>query len=299
MSELLDPRVKIGSVSLTVADLDRSVHYYRHNIGLKLLVSRESTAVLGAGTTPLVRLYELPGARTVRRVSGLYHFAILLPSRLELARTLKHLIETETRIDGASDHLISEALYLSDPDGHGIEIYRDQPRNNWYDERGNLLGDTLPLDVESILGELANDAGAWDGLHPDTVMGHIHLHVANLASADRFYVNVLGFNKPPTTIPIPSASFLNAGGYHHHLGLNTWAGVGAPPPPDDAARLLSFEILLPDAAALTSVVARLKNAGIPLTKQEAGWLVQDPSYNSLLLRTGEADTSFRPELGRE
>jgi catechol 2,3-dioxygenase len=299
MSELLDPRVKIGSVSLTVADLDRSVHYYRHNIGLKLLGSHESTAVLGAGSTPLVRLYELPSARTVRRVSGLYHFAILLPSRLELARTLKHLIETETRIDGASDHLISEALYLSDPDGHGIEIYRDQPRSNWYDERGNLLGDTLPLDVESILGELANDAGAWDGLQPDTMMEHIHLHVANLASADRFYVDVLGFYKPPTTIPIPSASFLNAGGYHHHLGLNTWAGVGAPPPPDDAARLLLFEILFPDAGALTPVVDRLKDAGIPLTEQEDGWLVQDPSFNSLLLRTGDADTSFRPELGRE
>lgn len=284
MPDLIDPRVTIGAVSLTVADLDRSLRYYQEGIGLAMLDGNGRSTVLGVGNTPLVKLVELPGARRIRGVTGLYHFAILLPSRLELARTIRHLAEMKTPVDGAADHLFSEALYLSDPDGHGIEIYQDREGSNWYDERGNLLGDTLPLDINSILSELDQDERPWDGLHANTVMGHVHLHVANLSAADRFYVDVIGFNKPPTTLRIPTASFINAGGYHHHLGLNTWAGVGAPPPPDDATRLLLFEILFPDMAALTPVVDRLKTAGITLTEQEESWLVQDPSRNNILLR---------------
>jgi catechol 2,3-dioxygenase len=285
LSFSLDPRVTVGAVSLTVADLDRSLGYYQDNIGLKLHETNGNAAVLGTGTTPLVKLHELPGARRVHRATGLYHFAILLPSRLELARIIRHVIETRTPVTGAADHLVSEALYLPDPDGHGIEIYRDKPRSAWYDEDGTLIADTLPLDVDGILEELTSETQPWNGIHPDTVMGHVHLHVANLAEADGFYVDVLGFSKPPTTFPVPTASFVNAGGYHHHLGLNTWAGVGAPPPPDDAARLLVYEILFPDAGALAPVIDRLKASEIHPVEQEEGWLVQDPSRNNILLRT--------------
>jgi catechol 2,3-dioxygenase len=285
MEGSLDPRVTVGAVTLSVADLERSLDYYRHNIGLTLQEREGDTAVLGAGARPIVKLREQPGARVVRRVTGLYHYAILLPSRLELARTLRHLAETDTPLSGASDHLVSEALYLYDPDGHGIEIYRDRPRSDWYDEHGNLVGDTLPLDMDGLIGELAGDDAPWTGINPAARMGHVHLHVANLAEADRFYVDTIGFGKPVSFGNIPTASFVSAGGYHHHLGLNTWAGAGAPPAPADAARLLSYEILFPHAAALAPVLARLEAAGVAVAEQEGGRLVKDPSLNSILLRT--------------
>jgi catechol 2,3-dioxygenase len=285
MDGLLDPRVTVGAVTLTVADLERSLQYYRNKIGLTLQESEGDTAVLGANTTTIVILREQPGARVFRRVSGLYHFAILLPSRLELARTLAHLADTGTSLGGAADHLVSEALYLNDPDGHGIEIYRDRPRSDWYDERGNMVMDTLPLDMDGLVGELEGNDEPWTGIHPAARMGHVHLHVADLAAAERFYIDVIGFGKPADFDYIPTARFVSAGGYHHHLGLNTWAGVGAPPPPADAARLLSYEILFPDVAALAPVLDRLEAAGVPVTETDDGLLVKDPSQNSILLRT--------------
>jgi catechol 2,3-dioxygenase len=284
MEGSLDPRVTVGAVTLSIADLERSLHYYQNNIGLTLQERGAGTAVLGANATPIVKLQEQPGARVVRQVTGLYHYAILLPSRLELARTLRHLAETGAPVSGASDHLVSEALYLTDPDGHGIEIYRDRPRSDWYDEHGNLVGDTLPLDMEGLIGELTGDDAPWTGIHPAARMGHIHLHVSNLAEADGFYVDTIGFGKPVNFGNIPTASFVSAGGYHHHLGLNTWAGVGAPPAPADAARLLSYEILFPNAAAVAPVLARLEAAGIAVAEDKGGQLLRDPSQNNILLR---------------
>ena len=285
MDGALDPRVTVGTVSLTVADLERSLHYYGTKIGLTLLERDGGEAVLGTGETRLLRLHEQPGARVYRRVTGLYHFAILLPSRFELARTLRQLANTRTPLSGASDHLVSEALYLYDPDGHGIEIYRDRPRSEWYDEKGNLVMDTLPLDMEGLVRELDEGDAPWEGVHPDARMGHVHLHVADLEAAERFYMDLIGFGKPAELDYIPTARFVSAGGYHHHLGLNTWAGVGAPPPPADAARLLSYEIVFPDVEALAPVLERLEAAGIPVTEAEDGRLVKDPSENSVLLRT--------------
>ena len=284
MAHVLDPRVTVGKVSLSVASLERSLRYYQDNIGLRLFETGGGEALLGAGDTPLVHLRERAGARPARRMTGLYHFAIRVPSRLELARTIRHLAESEAPISGASDHLFSEALYLSDPDGHGIEIYRDRDRGGWYDGQGRMRVDTLPMDFDGVLGELQNDRSPWEGIHPETVMGHIHLHVADLPSTDRFYVGVLGFEKPPFAMELPSASFVSAGGYHHHLGLNTWAGVGAPPPAEDTAHLLRYEILFPDQGALSLVLARLDEAAIPHTGEAGGWLVRDPSQNAILLR---------------
>jgi catechol 2,3-dioxygenase len=269
-------------VSLSVADMARSLHYYQHNIGLRLLQQEETQALLGAGDQPLLALHEQTGARLVRRATGLYHFALRVPSRLELARTLRHLVDSQTPVGGASDHRVSEALYLNDPDGHGIEIYRDRPRSDWYDANGNFFMTTDPLDVPGLLGELEAPAvAAWQGLHPATDMGHIHLQVADVAAARRFYCDLLGFEH---MADYPQASFVGAGGYHHHIGMNSWMGAGAPPPPAEAARLLRYEIVLPNAEALAAVRAQLEQAGQELHPESGGFVVRDPSHNLLLVR---------------
>jgi catechol 2,3-dioxygenase len=270
----------MGAVTLTVADLARSLRFYQERIGLSVIGPEGSTAILGAGDTPLLRLEPLPGARSFPRTTGLFHFALRVPSRLELARTLDHLLDTETPIDGASDHNASEALYLHDPDGHGIEIYRDRPRADWYDRDGRFVLNTTPFDGKGVMAELKGNEQPWQGIHPATDMGHVHLHVADLASVRRFYVDILGFE---IMLAMDSALFISAGGYHHHLGLNTWAGVGVPAPPDDAARLLSYEIHLPDADALAAVLERLRAAGIEPIQTENGWFVRDPSQNGIVL----------------
>ena len=277
----IDPATTIDMATLTVADLARSLDFYQEQIGLGLQDRDTNAATLGSGSTPLLRLQELAGARPVRRATGLFHFALLVPSRRELARTLAHLLETKTPIDGASDHHVSEALYLHDPDGHGIEIYRDRPRSDWTDASGQFLMNTTPFDADGVMAELAGGAPPWQGLHPDTVMGHIHLRVDNLENARAFYVGVLGFE---VMAEMDSALFISAGGYHHHLGMNTWAGVGIPAPPADAARLLSYEMRLPDAAALDAVLARLDAAGHTPIEQVDAWFVRDPAQNGILLR---------------
>lgn len=282
MASMIDPGLTIGLVSLSVADLSRSLTYYRQNIGLSVHSQSGDTATLGVGTTPLLRLRQLPGARLVRRATGLYHFALRVPSRHDLAQVIRHLWHTDTPIAGASDHLVSEALYLSDPDGHGIEIYRDRPRSAWYDASGNFQMDSITLDIEGILGELGGEVPAWNGLPPGTDMGHIHLQVADVSAAERFYVGVLGLERMAV---MPSASFVSAGGYHHHIGLNSWAGVGVPAPPEGAARLLSYELRLPTIDALSEVIDRVRAAGLPLDEQAEGWAVRDPSHNLVLLRT--------------
>ncbi|HEY0604408.1 MAG TPA: VOC family protein [Herpetosiphonaceae bacterium] len=281
MASIIDPATRVGLVSLSVGNLDRSLGYYQHNIGLAVLDYDRHSATLGAGATPLLHLREVPGARVVRRATGLYHFALRVPTRRDLAQVIKHLWESETYVGGASDHLVSEALYLSDPDGHGIEIYRDRPRDTWYDAKGTFRMGTEPLDVGAILGELTADTPAWSGMPDGTDMGHIHLQVADVSAADRFYVGVLGMER---MAGMASASFVSAGGYHHHLGLNSWAGVGVPAPPENAARLLSYELLLPTAAAVEAVVERAREADVAVSEQSDGWSLRDPSHNTILLR---------------
>jgi catechol 2,3-dioxygenase len=278
----LDPKTTTGSVALIVTDLDRSVHYYHDNIGLQIQHQSAHTARLGVGGRTLLQLTEQAGARPVQRGrTGLYHFAILTPSRAELSRTLHHLTATATRIDGASDHGVSEALYLSDPDGHGIEIYRDRPRAEWPISQGELQMTLDPLDARGILAESDGNESAWTGLHADTVIGHIHLHVTDLPSAEKFYVDTLGFDLMQHFGN--QAAFVSAGGYHHHLGLNVWAGVGAPPPPADAARLDWYELRLPDPTALDAMVNRLEAAQIAVTQTEQGWSIRDPAQNQVVL----------------
>ena len=281
MTFIIHPQTQMGRVHLTVADLRRSLDYYQQDIGLTRLRQEGDTAYLSTGQHELLVLTEQPNARPTRRTTGLYHFALLVPSRLDLAHTLQHLIKTETPISGAADHAVSEALYLTDPDGHGIEIYRDRPREVWAYPNGQLKLVTEPFDADGVLGELNGRSPAWTGLHPDTIMGHVHLHVADIQTSEQFYGELLGFEVMARYGP--SASFVAAGGYHHHLGLNTWAGVGAPPPAKDAARLLWYEIVLPDTAVLNDLVQRIESVGLSVTETENGRTLTDPSGNSILL----------------
>ncbi len=281
MTATIDAATTIGAVTLSVGNLQRSLDYYQHTIGLSLLHVDAANATLGVGTRPLLHLVEVRGARLVRRATGLYHFALRVPTRRDLAHVLRHFSNRGYCISGAADHLFSEALYLSDPDGHGIEIYCDRPRDTWYDAQGNLRGASDPLDLEGILRELDGDTTPWDGLPLGTDMGHIHLQVADLRTAEQFYLHVLGFERMTR---LPSASFISAGGYHHHIGMNTWAGVGVAAAPEGAARLLSYEVLLPDQNALCAALNRLNAAGIPATEETYGWAVFDPSHNRVLLR---------------
>lgn len=286
MSETIHPQTHIGAVTLTVADLSRSLDFYRR---LGLHVHRQEngtaakTAVLGAGENDLLVLYENPQARPVRGHTGLYHFAILVPSRLELAQALRNLAQQQFPVQGFSDHSVSEAIYLADPDGNGIEIYRDRPREEWQYPDGRLLINTMPLDLEDVMAELRHDDADWQRFSPDTTIGHIHLHVNSLADAETFYANALGFDLIARYGP--SAMFVSAGGYHHHIGLNTWAGVNAPPPPPDSVGLRWYELILPDDAALQTAVRRLQSHHITITEQENGFFVCDPAQNGILLRT--------------
>lgn len=281
MTFTIDPATRIGAVALSVADLTRSLDYYQETIGLRVLERAGAEATLGVAKSALLRLRQQPGARLVRRATGLYHFALRVPTRRDLALVIRRFAERHTPVDGAADHLFSEALYLSDPDGHGIEIYHDRPRESWFDAQGELRGATLPLDLGPILAELDGGAPAGDALPPGTDMGHIHLQVADLAAAERFYVGVLGFER---MMGMPSASFVSAGRYHHHIGMNTWAGVGVPAPPAGAARLLCYELCLPDRDALAALTERVRAAGLGLEQQAQGWSVRDPAHNLVLLR---------------
>ena len=279
----IHPATTVGPVALTVADIKRSEQFYTDVLGLRVLVRAGSTLTLSAdGATPLAALTEHAGAQPrPPRTTGLYHFAILVPSRLELARSLRRLAEMRYPLTGASDHLVSEALYLDDPDGNGIEIYRDRPRAEWPSRNGQLQMAVDPLDIDGILNELERDTRPWDGIAPGTTLGHMHLHVADLHAAEAFYCGVLGFD-----IMLrygPSALFISAGGYHHHIGLNVWAGVGAPPPPAGSAGLRYFVVQLPNAGALEQLVERVRAAGVASEQTSEGIILRDPSANQLVL----------------
>lgn len=284
MSTIAD-ETHIGIVALTVSDLSRSLAFYQEHLGLEMLSQKDGEATLGAGGQALVNLREQPGARAVRGVSGLYHFAILMPNRLELARILRNFAEKETPMQGFSDHLVSEALYLADPDGNGIEVYRDRPRSEWPYSDGKLMMATDPLDLQDILSELPSGDTEWSGLPAGTTMGHIHLHVSNISRDEAFYRDVLGFELI-TRYP-PAASFLGAGGYHHHVGINVWAGAGAPPPPPDAAGLRWYTIDLPSQEARQAVEQRLRSAGVEVEAHDEGHFLRDPAANGIVLRVAE------------
>lgn len=279
---IIDGQTAVGPVRLTVADLGRALSFYEGVLGMRGARQPDGDYALSAGGATLLSLDERRGARPKpQRSTGLYHVAILMPSRAELARVIARLAETRYPLSGASDHLVSEALYLDDPDGNGLEIYADRPRDAWPKAGREVRMTVDPLDIDSILGELGGAPGPWEGLPAGTTIGHVHLHVADLRSAEAFYVGVLGFEVMQRFGN--SALFVAAGGYHHHLGLNIWAGAGAPPPPPDAVGLRHYAVRLPDADALDALVGRVRAAGLPLEATADGYFVRDPSQNGVLL----------------
>jgi catechol 2,3-dioxygenase len=271
----------LDAVHLTVGDLERSLGYYERAVGLELLERDAGRAVLGRAGRRLLVLVEEPGARPAGGFTGLYHFALLLPQRTDLGRWLAHAIRDRVALVGLSDHFVSEALYLSDPDGHGIEIYCDRPREHWEGLVAARMT-TLPLDVDGLLGELRDPASEpFDALPPGTVMGHVHFKVATIPETIAFYRDVLGFALMGALGR--QAAFLSAGGYHHHIGANTWESAGASPPPPGAAALRHATIVLPDAGARESLLERVRDGGGAIEDDADGPLVRDPSGNALVL----------------
>ena len=277
----MHPATAIDSVHLTISNLDRSVRFYETQLGFTVHRRENRTAWLGAGQDDVLVLTADERAPRVRGTTGLYHFAVLVPSRLELARSLRRLVETDTVMQGFADHGVSEALYLADPDGNGIEIYRDRPRADWPFAGGRLRMGTDPLDIDDLLRELESVSNAWTGLAEGTTIGHVHLHVSRLPEAERFYVDGLGFEVMQRYAD--TALFVAAGGYHHHIGLNTWAGVGAPPPPGGAIGLRHFVIHLAEQAALHDVEQRLRAAHVAVDAADMSLQVRDPAQNLILL----------------
>src|SRR4051794_11979260 len=249
---------RMGEVHLEVGDLGRSTEFYERALGLFVHEREGSRAVLGAGGEPLLVLYEETGSQAARHFSGLYHFALLVPERAQLAAFLVHVAREKVPLTGMSDHFVSEAIYLSDPDGHGIEVYWDRPREVWEGQVASRLT-TLPLDVDSLMAELAEPPWEpFEGLPEGTLMGHVHLKVANLADAIAFHRDAVGL---ALMAQLGSqAAFLAAGGYHHHLGANVWESAGAPPPPPGSAALRHWTLVLPDGAERDRVAARLDAA---------------------------------------
>jgi catechol 2,3-dioxygenase len=283
----IDPATQVGLVSLTVADLDRSLTYYTEALGFALLGQEGQTAILGAGAAPLLALTELRDARHwPGHHTGLYHFAILVPTRLDLARSLIHLLQVGLPFPGQADHAVSEALYLTDPDGNGIEIYRDRPRDEWaWQSDGRVHMTVDSLDVRGMLAEATAQPAGWSVLPAGTRLGHMHLQVGNIEQAVEFYHGVLGFD---ITAQLPGALFVSAGGYHHHLGLNTWQSRGAGPAPAGTAGLRFFTLELPGEEARAEVIARVSVAGLAYADAAGAIAVRDPWQNVALLGIGAA-----------
>lgn len=261
----------VGAVRLQISDLGRSLAYYEKLLGLRVLARTGNSAALAAhgDDRVLVSLHEKKGVTSGRGAIGLYHFAILLPDRAELGRFSAHLARLDAHV-GMADHLVSEALYLWDPDGLGIEVYADRPKHQWQQDGRQLVMTTDTLNVRSLLA--AAGSRAWAGMPAGTTIGHVHLHVGDLRSAEAFYHRALGFDK--TVWDYPGALFMSAGGYHHHLGTNTWSPGPAASP--DRAQLLEWELVVPAAADATAVVENLRKEGHSIEEQPSGWLAADP-----------------------
>jgi catechol 2,3-dioxygenase len=298
----LSPSLALGPLRLTVADLARTAAFYERVIGLRRLgVADDGVVRLSAADGPaLVELVADAAAQPrARRSCGLFHLALLVPDRRALTEALRRVAAAGWRLDGASDHLVSEALYLSDPEGNGIELYRDRPREGWpHAESGELEMDTLPLDLDDLLGELADDAdGPADvrallsaapaedpGMPAGTTLGHVHLQVSDLAAAEAFYVGALGFDVMVSGYA--GALFVAAGGYHHHLGLNTWASAGGPRADPAARGLRDFAIRLDSTAERDRVTNQVAEAGYALREERDAAVATDPFGIRVRLTTG-------------
>lgn len=278
----------LGTVRLTVSNVERLVNFYTTSLGLRLISQNAGSAQLGVGNTVLLDLIEDKTAKRYRRTTGLYHFAIRVPNRRALAEVLRQIIITKAPEQGYSDHGVSEALYLADPEGNGIEVYRDRPRDQWLFEGDKLAMVTRPIDLQNLIDEIRGDNGRWAGMPDGTDMGHIHLHVADTDEAEAFYINLLGFDLMQR---YPGASFLAMDGYHHHIGANIWQGQGAPRPPRGALGLRDFRLNFHDHSRLDAALGRMRDAGVAFETSPDGTAVEDPSGNRIILSAVHTSTS--------
>lgn len=287
----IHPATRLGDVHLAVADLDSQIAFYQSVLGFKLHWRKGNTAGLGAGSEDLLRLTELRGARRVRGTTGLYHFAVLFPSRRELARAIARLFALRYP-NYPTDHVMTKTTYLDDPEGQNIELYADTPEDGTMTvingvpvtrhANGAPSDGREPLDVEALFRELTTEDRLDEPMPPDTKIGHVHLYVADLDATMRFYHDLLGFDNMGLSRAF-RMGMVSAGGYHHHIGFNTWVGEGAPPPPSDALGQRYFTVVLPNQSELEHVMERVHQAGIATEETEEGFLVRDPSQNGVLL----------------
>ncbi len=278
----LHPAVEVGTVTLKVANMERSLKFYTQVIGLELFKQDGNTAVLGAGDRPILLLEEVPGAtRLARNVTGLYHAAILFPTRHSLAIKIQQLLRMNYPF-GYGDHLVSEAFYLDDPDANGLELYADRPRSTWKWIGTQVQMASDPVDMDSLFAEIKpNDPALNNPAAPaGTKLGHMHLRVGNISKARAFYHDVLGFD---IVAHMPSALFVSAGGYHHHIGMNVWESNGGKPTPENSAGLREFSISLPDQAELDRLTAQIETAGISVERNGDSALVLDPFQTRIKL----------------
>ncbi|NMH71629.1 VOC family protein [Bacillus sp. RO2] len=275
------PATYVQDVMINVENLQRSIDFYTKVIGFILLEQTESQAVFSAnGQTPLLTIVQPKGIKPKhQRTTGLYHYALLLPSRADLGSIIHHFIANGVRLQGASDHLVSEALYLSDPDGNGIEIYRDRPAQEWNWNGTAVEMASIALDVEDLLKE--GQDNTWGGLPKETVMGHIHLHVSELKDTEQFYTKGLGFEV--VTRYGDQALFISTERYHHHIGLNTWNGVGAPAPEGNSVGLVWFSLVFSSEEKKLSAVDRLTSLGYKVEVLDGLYFAMDPSGNRIKL----------------
>lgn len=276
----IHPGTHMGAVRLRVGDLAAEREFYERVIGLQPVEDGPERVSMGVDGDALVELLAAPGAPPrPGRTTGLFHLALVVPDRARLGAALRRLGDTGWRLTGASDHLVSEALYTHDPEGNGIEIYCDRPREKWRTtESGELAMDTLPLD----LGSIAAEGGGVGPMAPGTRMGHVHLNMADIPASEAFYADLLGFE--PMVRSYPGALFVAAGGYHHHLGMNTWAGEGAPAAEPGSRGLDSFEVVVPAAEEVDAICQRLEAAGEPYERSDGSLRVPDPSSNVVSIR---------------
>ena len=289
----IHPATGIGHVSLTVANLENQILFYEKALGFKVHWREENRAGLGAGGADLLVMTEQPNLKKYRGVTGLYHFAVVFPNRRELAIAMARLFALKIR-NAPTDHVMTKTTYLDDPEGNGIELYCESPEDgSWVFKDGNYEArwsdgrwsdGREALDVDALFSHLKEDDRLDVSIPDGTRMGHIHLHVRDIPEAVDFYHGVLGFDIMGMSKEIGMA-FVSAGGYHHHIGLNTWVGRGAPPPPPDAVGLRHFSVDFPNQSALDDVLARIEKAGIPYNQTDDGILLQDPSQNGVVLRS--------------
>ncbi|MFL5925324.1 MAG: VOC family protein [Gaiellaceae bacterium] len=275
-ANILPPALRLGAVHLTVSNLDNSVAWYERALGLRVHRRDEHEAELGDGAETLVVVHEDPEARPAGRHAGLYHYALLYPSREELARAALRLFATRTPIQGASDHRTHEAIYLPDADGNGIELAADRPREEWPPDLGYQHG-PAPLDFDALLATVAGEQPS-ERVGEGMRVGHMHLHVGDVDEGLAFYRDLLGFEEQAN---LGSAAFVSAGGYHHHLGFNVWKGRDIASPPPGIVGLRHWTIELPTAADVQPVRERLERGGVQVEPVADGVLVRDPWETAL------------------